>query len=175
MPRNQRLKFYAYTKDTFLSFFGLHSRQTQYLESYLSDLETKVILREPRYFDRDYLAEFSAFYSVSSKGYPNTCERLHFFSEKIVRRTLSAASGGSADAVKRMQAAYLGFIVRRPIPASPLGRTVLKWFPDKSAETTPRVALFITEVFRAHCRCRTTRGRFGLATTGYRCCRLRDD
>lgn len=139
MPRNQRLKFYAYTKDTFLSFFGLHSRQTQYLESYLSDLETKVILREPRYFDRDYLAEFSAFYSVSSKGYPNTCERLHFFSEKIVRRTLSAASGGSADAVKRMQAAYLGFIVRRPIPASPLGRTVLKWFPDKSAETTPRV------------------------------------
>ena len=32
MPRSQRLKFYAYTKDTFLSFFGLHSRQTQYLE-----------------------------------------------------------------------------------------------------------------------------------------------
>ncbi len=122
-----------------LSLFGPHTRQTLYLERYLSEWNAKTILREPKYFDRDYLAEFASFYSVSSKGYPNICERLHFFSEKISRQTLTAATGGSARSLKRLQSAYLGFIVKRPVPAAPLGRTVLKWYPDKSAKTTPRV------------------------------------
>ena len=111
-----------------------------YLDKYISELNAKTILREPKYFDRDYLAEFASFYSVSSKGYPNICERLHFFSENVSRRTLTAAAGGSQSALKRLQNAYLGFIVKRPIPAAPLGRTVLKWYPDKFADTTPRVS-----------------------------------
>ena len=136
---NQRFKFFEYSKDNFLSIFGPHTRQTLYLERYIGELGAKTILREPKYFDRDYLAEFAAFYSVSSKGYPNICERFHFFAEKVGRRTLVAASGGSRYAQERLQNAYLGFIVKRPIPAVPLGRTVLKWYPDKSADTTPRV------------------------------------
>ena len=139
MSRSQRLQFCAYSKVNLVTIFGSTSRQILYLDSYLSELGTKVVLREPRYFDRDYLAEFAAFYSVSSKGYANICERLHFFSEKVGRRTMIAASGGSANALKRLQDAYLGFIVRRPIPEAPLGRTVLKWFPDSAADTTPRV------------------------------------
>ena len=139
MIKNQRLQFCDYSKDNFLDLFGPHTRQTLYLERYISELQAKIVLREPNYFDRDYLAEFASFYSVSSKGYPNICERLHFFSEKVSRRTLIAASGGSPKAQKRLQDAYLGFIVKRPIPAAPLGRTVLKWYPDDFAETTPRV------------------------------------
>ena len=139
MIKNQRLQFCDYSKDNFLDLFGPRTRQTLYLERYISELQAKSVLREPKYFDRDYLAEFASFYSVSSKGYPNICERLHFFSEKVSRRTLIAASGGSPRALKRLQGAYLGFIVKRPIPAAPLGRTVLKWYPDKFAETTPRV------------------------------------
>ena len=139
MIKNQRLQFCDYSKDNFLDLFGPRTRQTLYLEGYISDLRAKIVLREPNYFDRDYLAEFASFYSVSSKGYPNICERLHFFSEKISRRTLIAASGGSPKAQNRLQDAYLGFIVKRPIPAAPLGRTVLKWYPDDFAETTPRV------------------------------------
>ena len=139
MIKNQRLQFCDYSKDNFLDLFGPRTRQTLYLERYISELQAKIVLREPKYFDRDYLAEFASFYSVSSKGYPNICERLHFFSEKISRRTLIADSGGSPRALKRLQGAYLGFIVKRPIPAAPLGRTVLKWYPDKFAKTTPRV------------------------------------
>ena len=139
MIKNQRLQFCDYSKDNFLNLFGPRTRQTLYLERYISELQAKIVLREPNYFDRDYLAEFASFYSVSSKGYPNICERLHFFSEKVSRRTLIAASGGSPKAQKQLQDAYLGFIVKRPIPAAPLGRTVLKWYPDKFAETTPRV------------------------------------
>ena len=136
---NQRLQFYEYSTDNFLSLFGSHTRQTLYLERYISASDAKTILREPKYFDRDYLAEFASFYSVSSKGYPNICERLHFFSEKVGRRTLIAAAGGSQRALNRLQRTYIGFIVKRPIPAAPLGRTVLKWYPDKFADTTPRV------------------------------------
>lgn len=109
------------------------------MERYLSELNAQTILKEPKYFDRDYLAEFASFYSVSSKGYPNICERLHFFSEKIDRPNLITASGEGPRAIKRLQSAYLGFIVKRPIPAAPLGRTVLKWYPDYFVDTTPRV------------------------------------
>ena len=140
MSKTQKLLFCRYTKESFLSLLGgASSRQIQYLETYLTRLNATVILKEPRYFDRDYLAEFAAFYSVSAKGYSNICERLHFFSRNINRRTLIAAAGGAQSALKRMQDAYLGFIVKRPIPAAPLGRTVLKWFPDQYTHTTPRV------------------------------------
>ena len=139
MAIDQRLQFCKYSKHNFLKIFGPHTRQSLYLDRYINELDAKTILREPKYFDRDYLAEFASFYSVSSKGYPNICERLHFFAEKVSRRTLIAAAGGSRYAQKRLQNAYLGFIVKRPIPAAPLGRTVLKWYPDKSANTTPRV------------------------------------
>ncbi|MBI4005735.1 MAG: hypothetical protein HY356_03605 [Gammaproteobacteria bacterium] len=139
MPKDQKLQFCKFTQDNFFSLFHSKTRQVQYLERYLSEMEAKVILREPKYFDRDYLAEFAAFYSISSKGYVNICERLHFFSKNIGRRTLTAAVGGSKKAIEQLQDAYLGFIVKRPIPAAPLGRTVLKWFPDQFINTTPRV------------------------------------
>ena len=103
MIKNQRLQFCEYSKDNFLDLFGPRTRQTLYLERYISELEAKIVLRESNYFDRDYLAEFASFYSVSSKGYPNNCERFHFFSEKVSRRTLIAASGGSPKAQKRLQ------------------------------------------------------------------------
>ena len=118
-----------------------------YLERYLDALRAKSILRESKYFDRDYLAEFAAFYSVSAKGYPNVCERFHFFSDRISRRSLRAVAGGSPRAKSRMQDAYLGFVVRRPIPVAPLGRTVLKWFPDKFSHTTPRVPASMRKYF----------------------------
>ena len=140
MAKSHKLEIYKYTKDNFLSHFSSVSRQLLYLDRYLSMLNAKVIIKEPKYFDRDYLAEFAAFYSVSSKGYTNICERLHFFSDDIGRRTLTSAAGGkSRKTLNRLQGSYLGFIVIRPIPAAPLGRTVIKWFPDEFEYTTPRV------------------------------------
>ena len=53
--------------------------QAIYLRRYLEDLGATTVLTEPYYFDRDYLAEFAAFYCVSAAGYPNVCRRLHFF------------------------------------------------------------------------------------------------
>jgi hypothetical protein len=112
--------------------------QVIYLSEYLADLNAKTVLEEPNYFDRDFLSEFSAFYGISTKGYPNTCRRLHFFSQKITRESLRKAVEGSARALTRLESNYLGFIVIRPIEAAPLGRTVVRWYPENRPHT-PRV------------------------------------
>jgi len=105
--------------------------QGRYLRKYLTDLGATSVLVEPAYFDRDYLDEFSKFYSISSHGYPNTCTRLHFFEGKsLTRPELTRAVGEDQSALESLQQRYLGFIVKRPIPAAPLGRTVLRWYPD---------------------------------------------
>lgn len=112
--------------------------QIQYLRGYLADLGAVSVLEEPQYFDRDYLSEFAAFYSVSASGYSNLCSRLHFFSgPELKRADLEAAVGGSQQLLG-LQHHYLGFVVIRPIPQAPLGRTVLRWYSDPTPDT-PRV------------------------------------
>lgn len=113
-------------------------RQGEYLREYLSDLNATSVLLEPSYFDRDYLSEFSAFYCASSAGYPNLCRRAHYFSEALDREALEAAVAADGPERARFEASYLGFIVLRPIPKTPIGRTVLRWYPDASPQL-PRV------------------------------------
>jgi hypothetical protein len=114
------------------------STQVNYLIGYFHDLSASSILEEPNYFDRDYLAEFSAFYGISSKGYPNVCKRLHVFSITLKREMLRKAASGNTNVISRFRRSYLGFIVLRPIQAAPLGRTVVVWYPE-NYPATPRV------------------------------------
>jgi len=120
----------------------LHSleqtQQVKYLIDYLSDLNAESILEEPNYFDRDYLAEFSAFYAVSTRGYSNVCRRIHVFACAVNRRLLRRASQGNQTAIQQLSTSYLGFIVIRPIKAAPLGRTVVVWYPENKPHT-PRI------------------------------------
>lgn len=136
-PRELLFHTFAGDSDPLISF--VDHPQISYLRGYLADLGASSILEEPNYFDRDYLAEFSAFYSVSAAGYPNICRRLHFFSGQTLQRPeLEAAASANAEALQLIQNRYLGFIVLRPIPQAPLGRTVLKWYEDQTV-MTPRV------------------------------------
>jgi len=112
--------------------------QLQYIRTYLSDLSAQTVIEELQYFDRDYLSEFSAFYSTSAHGYKNTCKRLHFFSDSFSRKVFENATAGIESSKKRLENSYLGFVVVRPIPAAPLGRTVLKLYPERSPKT-PRI------------------------------------
>lgn len=115
------------------------TNQVAYLREYLRDLGVKAVVEEPNYFDRDYLAEFSAFYAISARGYPNICKRLHFFCAPVERVQLEAALGGDADALRNLQDSYAGFSVIRPIPSAPLGRTVLALYPNDNAGRPPRI------------------------------------
>jgi len=134
----EQLHFFKFGAGDPLSKLGT-SLQVSYLQRYFSELKAAVILEEPNYFDRDYLAEFSAFYSVSAAGYRNICRRLHFFADNSVNRDLVIdAASGKKEAVDVLNDSYLGFIVVRPIPAAPLGRTVVRWYPERQP-TTPRI------------------------------------
>jgi hypothetical protein len=127
------LAFHRFGEEFFTQFPD--SRQFRYLYSYLRDLGAQSVLEEPHYFDKDYLSEFAAFYSVSSRGYSNACRRLHFFAINLTRDTFISAVSNDTAAVEKLEQAYLGFTIIRPITATPLGCTVLRWYPVKAQET----------------------------------------
>lgn len=109
---------------------GIQNHQGAYLRCYLRGLKAKFFLLEDAYFDSNYLAEFAAYYSTSARGYGNLCKRVHFFSEGYSTRLLNRALGGSASALEKLRKIYLGFTVIRPIPVTPIGRTVLRWYEN---------------------------------------------
>ena len=76
-------------------------QQGEYLVNYLDGLKAQKVLIEPNYFDRDYLSEFSAFYSTSAYGYKNICQRFHFFNDTNINRELfEKATGGDQNAIQ---------------------------------------------------------------------------
>lgn len=143
MPREPRpWKCHAFGDDDPLSRLG-DSNQIRYLRCYLHDLHVSCVLEEPYYFDRDYLAEFKAFYSTSVQGHPNTCRRLTFFSgaklgdRVALEEQLRMARRGDPDALKVLNDGLEAFVVVRPIPGAALGRTVVREYPRRE-DAAPR-------------------------------------
>ena len=100
---------------------------------YLDSLRCRTIVHERHYIDRHFIDDFSLFYSRSLRDYPNSCQRLHFFSSEFDEEQWSGlverANGGEREEVERELAReYLGFMVIKPLPGSPIGRTVLRTF-----------------------------------------------
>jgi len=115
--------------------------QSKYLRCYLSDLGAKSVIEEPEYFDRDYLDEYSAYYSRVATPTSNRCKRLHFFSRALTQDQLTTALDGPGRDRGQLEASYLGFVIVRPLKHAPLGRSVIKWYRDnlKRYEGNPRV------------------------------------
>lgn len=102
--------------------------QIEYLGIYLKEIGCKTVLVEGHYMDRDYVDDVALFYSRSLRSYPNYCQRLHFFSQEFDQsawRPMVVDSVSREKAAKFLQDCYLGFSVVKPLPGSPLGRTVL--------------------------------------------------
>ncbi|MBF8273398.1 MAG: hypothetical protein HW380_2503 [Magnetococcales bacterium] len=149
MHKPDALRIYQFGVNDPLSAHA-DSRQKKYLLCYLRDLNAASVLEEPNYFDWDYLAQFSGFYSVSSRGYVNICRRLHFFSGKpLTRDRLKRAASGSQRIRRELQNDYLGFVVIRPLDGALLGRTVVRWYPE-TLPYTPRVFEPAARAYRVH-------------------------
>lgn len=117
------------------------SQQLRYIKSYLTGAGVVSVIVEPNYFDRDYLDEFSTFYSKSAYGYRNTCDRLHFFKNEVTEAGLQLGLGGEGDP---LQEGYLGFLVLRPLVQAPFGRTVLAWY-ENADEHSERITPVLRE------------------------------
>lgn len=99
---------------------------------------TDVIIEED-YIDKDYLDEFSHFYSTLFKTHGRFCTRLHFFKGNLMKsRGINGIKSEIKDltAIDReiLQSAYLGFMVIRPIEKNKLGRTVIQPYIENDNE-----------------------------------------
>jgi hypothetical protein len=81
----------------------------------------QTVLVEDNYFDHDYVASNTSFYSKGFIEMEKFCRRLHFFSCRV---TPSDVTGFGT--LRKLQDSYLGFCVIRPIPTKNIGRTFIK-------------------------------------------------
>ena len=132
--------------------------QVTYLASYADYLGCRSILVERHYIDRDYIEDHGLFYSRSLFPYDNYCQRVHFFKtpapttrHRFAEAVRSAASGRDAfdEACSEFsQEAYLGFSVIKPLKGSPVGRTVLRTFDEKTPDRRRRI--FTSRTYTVH-------------------------
>jgi hypothetical protein len=131
---DQRINLKAVTLDekgkkVLLTLLGgdTDSRCARPMFDHIVGLGANFLLIEEPYIDRDYSADFVAFYSSAFKSYPRHTQRLHLFEKDA--SGLFAEDFAQQAATKSDKYGYLGFVVVRPIRQGPIGRTMLP-FPD---------------------------------------------
>jgi hypothetical protein len=118
-------------------------RQLNYIEKYTKDLGCLSVAIERHYIDRDYMEDHSVFYSRNLFPYPNSCMRVHFFkcdpdaARDRLHTLVQCGRDVGAEAFRTAcrefsQEAYLGFMIVRPLPGCPVGRTVLRCFDENA-------------------------------------------
>ena len=104
--------------------------QAEYLQIYLKEIGCQTVIVENHYIDHAFMHDDAVYYVRSLRTYPNFTKRVHFFSKLFNhtrwRKMIDQAGQGKHSTIQNeLQACYLGFSVIRPLPDSPIGRTVL--------------------------------------------------
>lgn len=118
--------------------------QVLFLAAHLKSLGASSLLIETHYVDRHYVEEVGLYYSRCLGFSGNACARIHAFTGLGEGRDLHedgrlsellrlASQEGPARVEELLQPAYLGYVVVRPQPSVPIGRSVLK--PPEIANT----------------------------------------
>jgi hypothetical protein len=130
-----QLDVWAFSHDSLVECLG-DAPAVQYLSGYLCELRATVCLCESPYVDRHFLDEFASYYARSFRPPTSACRRLHFFASFTVdalNATVDQLMSGDLAhdmAERAFSAAYLGFLVIRPLDGAKIGRTVLKTYPQ---------------------------------------------
>lgn len=112
--------------------------------------DVRVLSIEDFYIDWDFQSDFSNFYCQNVHPCTNVCKRIHFFKKfdtgeelhdtiqdfvQSHKRKHKAGKGNpdkfKDDCKKFSEKHYVGFSVIKPLPGSPVGRTVLKILDSK--------------------------------------------
>jgi hypothetical protein len=116
---------------------GEHCDQVTYLDAYLRNpgIGAKTLVVEHPYTDRHYMEEYQRYYASSFRPPPPQTTRVHVLAMELDDEGLAEINRESAlgtekwsEVKHRLQTAYRGFIVLRPLAAAPVGRTVLAPF-----------------------------------------------
>ena len=143
----------------------LRVNQVTQIKEFLRDRPRKCqsILVEHRYTDRAFMDEYKEFYATSFEQYTNYCSRLHFFElskndlEKALKKLARAVIRGNGAhsnyltvCRKFSEANYLGFMVVKPLPATRIGRTVIRHPNHKTNEGEKEKGFPCTRNYTAH-------------------------
>lgn len=99
-----------------------------YLKEYLQILSVSTIVIEENYKDKEYLESYLHFYYNCLRNYKKYCVRLHFFKENISIDTFAALLSTKKSenlTLNKLKQCYVGFVVIKPLPHSPIGTTCL--------------------------------------------------
>jgi hypothetical protein len=108
-------------------------------------LKAKTILIENEYLSRDFLYDFSNYYSLCfSDDYKKKCKRIHFFSSEISEHDFLTDYLENTNNVINDNN-YLGYIVVKELPNVLIGSTILKTY---SSNTKKRI--YITKNYKVH-------------------------
>ena len=93
---------------------------------HLQGLNAECYVLEDPYIDRDYSADYAAFYAHTFRTHERHCKRVHFFSRDISPLLERPYSTTQLDRIGHFaEETYCGFCVIRPLSTAPIGRTVL--------------------------------------------------
>ncbi len=83
-------------------------------------------IEETAYLDRDFSAAYSSFYSTLYRLRSKLCRRIHFFAADVsTHLRADIAKAETADGLESAAEHYLGNIIIRPLPHSPLGSAIV--------------------------------------------------
>ncbi|MGD1005239.1 MAG: hypothetical protein ABR887_07440 [Methanoregulaceae archaeon] len=131
MPADQLV--YPFSETT--RFLG-SSAISDYISRYLTIIEAKTIVVERDYIDKDYLIDFSKFYSRSFNIDKKRTTRVHFFDHIFSNEEFQdIVMTGDPQKIEQLNEHYLGFSVVKPIQDQNqkdlIGRTLLKTYRDE--------------------------------------------
>ena len=93
---------------------------------HLKNINVESYLIEEKYIDRDYSSDYRYFYAQTFRTYGRHCKRIHFFAANIETLEELEWSARFEALRENYKTSYCGFCVVRPLPESPIGRTVLQ-------------------------------------------------
>jgi len=119
-----------------------------YFQGYLEHVGALTMVVEREYVDRAYLEDFSSYYVRCFAEYQRKCARLHFFALEFSKEDLMGwLTQRDESSEQRLREGYLGFIVRKPLPRTIVGRTCLRTYEEDHERTYPAKRRYSVNLF----------------------------
>jgi hypothetical protein len=138
------LKIYS---DDFWEQFRNKSNVVEAVKSYLNNYphSKKIfILTEADYIDKDFIIDYSNYYSRCFNNVKKRALRYHFFFSEKKEEILDLFCSITADkelddSLRRLNDRYLGFLVKKELERGSIGRTILRKYPQKIDHRRERI------------------------------------